>query len=528
MTSDDPKTGSTVQPLAQIGSYRLMETLGSGGMSSVFRAIHEETGLEVAVKILPRSLAKNATMLQRFLREAKSAEALEHPNVVAIYDRGTENGRYYLVLEYVAGGDLHEYVRRRGALPADEAIRIIKGVTRGLAYAADLGVIHRDIKPANILLTPEGEPKVADLGLAVQQDEEDERVTRDGTTVGTVDYMSPEQARDSRATSTRSDIYSLGCTFFQILTGTPPFAGGDVTDKLRRHAFEPPPDLRVRRPDLSPALAALIARMLAKKPEQRFADYAEFIAALDALPSAGAGGLAPHGPLDAIVVDDEASSLPLDAIVVDDDDEDEADGPLDALVVDDDDEDFLQSGDIKLGSTSEASTIPERAPTSRNGTGGDRRPAATTTEFRSSAKAPAEPSRPEINLADLARIEDDDGPPVRKPSRSRPNSIAPAGPSLLTAALDDEVPYKLAGSIPAGRRYSAEDDSVQTWIIRGLMIGVAIVLLGFGIIQLLTIEFFPPAASESSEAGASESSSTLLHVEHPVVGGPRNAFSKYV
>src|SRR3954452_10670099 len=144
----DPDEAPETRPVPPptIGSYVLVEPLGSGGMSSVFRALHKDTGHEVAVKVLPRYLAKNPTLLQRFLREAKSAESLEDPNIVAIYDRGSEGGRYYLVLEYVPGGDLHDRVRSKGPLGVAETVAILKAVARGLRYAAGRGLIHRDIK----------------------------------------------------------------------------------------------------------------------------------------------------------------------------------------------------------------------------------------------------------------------------------------------------------------------------------------------------------------------------------------------
>src|SRR4051794_21239072 len=184
---EPPSNSFAPQAIPQIGSYRLIQQLGTGGMSSVFRATHVETGHDVAVKVLPRYLAKNPTLLQRFLREAKSAESLEHPNIVAIFDRGSEGGRYYLVLEYVPGGDLHEWVGTKGDLGVAETVEILKAVARGLRFAAGRGLIHRDIKPANLLRDAEGHVKITDLGLALQVSEEDERVTRDGTTVGTVD-----------------------------------------------------------------------------------------------------------------------------------------------------------------------------------------------------------------------------------------------------------------------------------------------------------------------------------------------------
>jgi serine/threonine-protein kinase len=240
---------SSATPDQRIGSYRILKPLGTGGMSSVYLAVHVGSNHEVALKVLTRSLARNANLLQRFFREARSAETLEHPNIVTIYDRGIDQGRHYLALEYVAGGDLHDRIQRNGPLGVAEAVLVVKSVANGLKYAAGRGVIHRDIKPSNILRTPTGQIKIIDLGLALQGEFEDERVTREGTTVGTVDYMAPEQARDSRATSIRSDLYSLGCTFYYFLTGIPPFPGGDIADKLTRHAKSAVPDVRDLRPD---------------------------------------------------------------------------------------------------------------------------------------------------------------------------------------------------------------------------------------------------------------------------------------
>ncbi len=296
----------TAQPEPRIGSYRLLSQLGAGGMGSVYRALHTQTNLEVAVKILPRYLAKNATLLSRFLREAKNVEALEHPNIVAIYDRGSDQGRHYLVLEYVAGGDLHDRIRTRGLFEGDEVVAIIRAVAQGLQYAATQGVIHRDIKPANLLLSDEGAVKITDLGLALQVLDEDERVTRDGTTVGTVDYMAPEQARDSRATSVRSDIYSLGCTAYYLLTGHPPFPGGDVTNKLRRHATEPAPDVRRDRPELSPALSRVLRKMMEKDPKARYPDYRHLIEALDVVLQ---GDLDTDGDPRLVPIDDDSAEF---------------------------------------------------------------------------------------------------------------------------------------------------------------------------------------------------------------------------
>ena len=300
-----PELGAKRPQPVQLGSYRLLKPLGSGGMSSVYHAVHTESGHEVALKILPRSLAKNPAMLQRFLREARSSESLQHPNIVEIFDRGSEAGLYYLALEFVPGGDLQERVKKDGPMPANQAIEIIRQVSEGLRYAATQGVIHRDIKPANLLFTPEGQVKITDLGLALQAEEDDERVTRDGTTVGTVDFMAPEQARDSRATTIRSDIYSLGCTFYYLLTGKPPFPDGNVPERLRKHAYDPIPDIRRVRPDLPEALSRLLQKLLAKKPENRFEDYGLLLQGLNDLPAIAATGL----PV--VLVDESVESTPI-------------------------------------------------------------------------------------------------------------------------------------------------------------------------------------------------------------------------
>ncbi len=327
-------SGSAAEP--RIGSYRILRPLGSGGMSSVYHGAHVDTGHEVALKVLTRTLAKNPSLLQRFLREAKSALTLEHPNIVAIYDRGMDQGRHYLVLEYVVGGDYHDHVRREGPLSPEEAVATIKSVAGGLKYAAGRGLIHRDIKPSNLLRTSSGHVKIIDLGLALHYENEDERVTREGTTVGTVDYMAPEQARDSRATSIQSDIYSLGCTFYYLLTGVAPFPGGDVTDKLTRHATAPPPDVRDLRPEVPESLSIVLRRMMAKQPRDRFASYDELFEALDQAVKVAGSGSRPGSSPGLTTFGESAGGASrrlnqsvepiLEAEIVDDDDEDSDEG----------------------------------------------------------------------------------------------------------------------------------------------------------------------------------------------------------
>ncbi len=304
--------GPSSHPLVgrRIGSYLVLDAIGSGGMSTVFKARHVDTGLIVALKVLSGSLARSSTLLQRFLREARSAETLEHGNIATIYDRGVDQGRHYLVLEYVGGGDFHDYVQRNGPLGVQETLTVIRGVCGGLRYAARRGLIHRDIKPSNILRTSNGQPKIIDLGLALQSQVEDERVTREGTTVGTVDYMAPEQARDSRATSIQSDMYSLGCTFYYLLAGVPPFPGGDITEKLTRHARTPAPEIRDLRPEIPAEISTILRRMMAKQPEDRYADYDQLIEALEAAARPSEPDRGETAVLEAIVDDDPSEDWP--------------------------------------------------------------------------------------------------------------------------------------------------------------------------------------------------------------------------
>ncbi|WP_406696535.1 protein kinase [Singulisphaera sp. Ch08] len=453
-------TSNASKPQPRIGSYRLIHSLGSGGMSSVFKAVHVETGHEVALKVLPRALAKNTTLLQRFIREAKSAESLEHPNIVSIYDRGVDQGRHYLVLEYVEGGDLHDRVRQGGPLGIREAVAAIRAVATGLQFAASRGLIHRDIKPANLLMTPSKQIKIIDLGLALQAESEDERVTREGTTVGTVDYMSPEQARDSRATSERSDIYSLGCTFYFLLTGSPPFPGGDIADKLSRHCTEAPPDSRKLRPEIPGPLALLIRRMMAKRPENRFVNYAELIDELDVVPT---------GEETVAKVEDEPELL---FALVDDDDEVPLDPattlvaapePVFALIDEepDDSPTELPAGMIEL---------LEPEPKRKAGHVGPREQALP---------------QGELNLGELAAL--DDPAPVSAPRRTSapvaPSSRA-AGPGLLADALledEQDAEFEPSPFLSGSRSY---DNSTKKLVINYSLLGLGLIVFIIGVHQL--------------------------------------------
>jgi serine/threonine protein kinase len=265
-----------------LGKYRVVALLGSGGMGQVFRALDEE-GREVALKVLPQETAARPTALQRFRREADNGMRLSHENIVALYDFGECEGTWFLAMEFVDGIDLLKYIQKKGRVDPEEARQIVLQVAGALDHAHSANIIHRDIKPSNILLCRKGGrflAKVTDLGLSREVSEEEFRVTRDGTTVGTVDYLSPEQARDSSAADIRSDIYSLGCSLFHMLSGKPPFATGTLTERLFAHAGADLPDLRLLTGHIPEDLILICERMLAKRPEDRFQTPAELMQAL--------------------------------------------------------------------------------------------------------------------------------------------------------------------------------------------------------------------------------------------------------
>jgi len=265
-----------------LGDYEVLELLGKGGMSLVARGRHRPTGLIVALKILPKELARKPTTLQRFLNEARLLASLSHPNVVELLDVGHAQDRHFLVFEYVNGGDLSRYVKKHGPMPVARVIEVAIQTAEALDHAAQAGLVHRDIKPGNLLITSEGQVKLADLGLA-RTILDDERLTREGTTIGTIDYMAPEQARDSHAATIRSDIYSLGCTLYYLLTGSPPYVADKISEKVLLHIRGDIPDVRKVRPDVPPEFAAILKTMMAKSPERRYDSYRQLIQALRSL-----------------------------------------------------------------------------------------------------------------------------------------------------------------------------------------------------------------------------------------------------
>jgi len=268
-----------------VGHFRILRFIGGGGMGRVYRAWDTQLERAVALKVLPPQQAADTEIRLRFQNEARSAAKLTHEGFAQVYYLGEERGAPYIAFEFIEGTNLRDLVQEQGPLPVPTAISYTIQVAEALGHAASRGVVHRDIKPSNILVTREGRVKLIDLGLARIQVPDPNRadLTATGVTLGTFDYIAPEQARDPRSADQRSDIYSLGCTLYFLLTGQPPFPEGNALQKLLQHQGEEPPDVRKLRPDVPPALARVLRRMMAKEPRDRFQTAAAVVAALSAV-----------------------------------------------------------------------------------------------------------------------------------------------------------------------------------------------------------------------------------------------------
>jgi serine/threonine-protein kinase len=254
----------------KVDRYLLLEMIGQGGMGRVYLARDTRLNRRVALKILAPERVNNPRAIARFQREARVGAQLQHENLVRVYDFGESNGRYFLVMEYIEGRTIGTLIAEQGPMPPATAARLVRQVALGLGHAHRKGLIHRDVNPYNILVTHDGTAKLADLGLAIDLAESD-RVTREGATVGTFDYVAPEQARHSHAADIRSDIYSLGCTLYHMLAGQVPFPSPSLPEKLFAHqALEPTP-LDQLAPGLPLGLAEVVRTMMRKAPEDRFA-----------------------------------------------------------------------------------------------------------------------------------------------------------------------------------------------------------------------------------------------------------------
>jgi eukaryotic-like serine/threonine-protein kinase len=255
-----------------IGKYKVLERLGSGGMGSVYLCEHKHMRRRVAVKVLPTAKASDPSCLERFYREAKAIAALDHPNIVHAYDIDQDENLHFIVMEFVDGASLQDIVRQSGPMTPVRAAHYIRQAALGLGHAYERGLIHRDIKPGNLLVDRSGTVKVLDMGLARFFNDEEDILTKkyDDSVLGTADYLAPEQAVDSHEVDVRADIYSLGATFYFLLTGRTPFGDGTVAQKLLWHQSRQPKPVTTLRPDLPQEIGDIVKRMMDKEPDKRY------------------------------------------------------------------------------------------------------------------------------------------------------------------------------------------------------------------------------------------------------------------
>ncbi len=299
-----------------VGPFQILDRLGEGGVSEVFKAWDTVRGRIVALKVLRQHLAARPEAVQELQRERQAVVHLIHPNIIKTYDAAQANGLHYFAMENVEGTDLHQYVQRHGPLVVEEACEYVRQTATGLQHAHQAGLVHRDVKPANLFLLHQSAEapvaglsrprsgatvvKILDWGLARLKRPASEAVdastldldAEKGLLIGTADYLAPEQAQDATLVDIRADIYSLGCVFYYLLTGEPPFSAPSLMQKLTQHRDEPPPSVQSKRPDVPDELNAVLLRMLAKQPEKRFQIPLLVAAALRRFCTGTAGGLA--------------------------------------------------------------------------------------------------------------------------------------------------------------------------------------------------------------------------------------------
>ena len=287
-----------------LGDFRLLRRLGGGGMAEVWLAEQTSLRRQVAIKVMRPDIQADETCRRRFEQEALATAGLNHPNIVQVYAVGESNGVRYIAQEYVSGMNMRDYILKKGPPTAHIALHLLKQVASALQAASDQGIVHRDIKPENILLTRKGVAKVVDFGLAQLAQGSDLRLTQAGMTMGTPLYMSPEQVQGSKVDQ-RSDLYSLGATFYHLLAGRPPFRGETALAVAFHQVHTPPPSLIDSRPDLSSSVCRLIQRMLAKKPEDRFPSAQSLLQELRELEKRGESDSEVTMPVDSMTTDND-------------------------------------------------------------------------------------------------------------------------------------------------------------------------------------------------------------------------------
>lgn len=299
----------------RVGPYVLLDQIGAGGMGEVFKARHRQLHRITAVKVLFPEHTRQESTLARFQREAEAAAHLSHPNIITIFDAGEDGDRHYLAMEYIEGIDLGRLLMEVGPLPVALACDCLRQAAQGLHHAHEADIVHRDIKPQNFLVAPRGgklvEPvaveqfaggtvKVLDMGLVrLQQQRPGDSslaLTKLGVVLGTVDYLAPEQARNAHRVDRRADLYGLGCTLYHILAGNVPYPASTTYDRLMRHQTDPIPRLKDVRPDVPPELDAIVAKLLAKQPEERYQTAAEVARALKRIAERPESRIAPLLP----------------------------------------------------------------------------------------------------------------------------------------------------------------------------------------------------------------------------------------
>lgn len=269
----------------QIGKCRIEERIGVGGMGTVYKAKHLMLDKIVALKVLHRELIMEDTgqiIIRRFLREARSAARLEHPNIVTIHDVGEENGIYYIVMQYVEGETLLNAIERQENFSVYEVLRLAKEIAKGLAVAHHQGIIHRDIKPANIMISSNGEVKITDFGMA-REVNDDSGISQSGRVFGTPLYLSPEQARGEKKLDGKADIYALGCTIYHAMTSAPPYSGKNAFLIMQQHVYSPLPAICKNFPYVPGEVEYFVHKLMAKKREERFASAEEVIGFIEQL-----------------------------------------------------------------------------------------------------------------------------------------------------------------------------------------------------------------------------------------------------